>query len=205
MATTHLGILGGTFDPIHTGHLILAETIREEAGLDGICFLPAWIPPHKQDAERVSAAHRQEMVRFAIQDNPRFSLQDLELRQQGISYTIHTLRSLAEEYGPHTELYFITGADAIMEIESWYLFKELLDEFPFLVGARPGFENDALHLQINKLTERYGARIRLITMPRIEISSTDIRNRVTIGKSIRYLVPELVEHYIDENQLYVVK
>ncbi len=197
-----IGVMGGTFDPIHYGHLVLAEQVRSELSLDRIIFVPAGIPPHKKELSISNNIHRHFMTVLATIDNPNFIVSDIEVHAQKVSYTIDTLHRLKELYGNDHSIFFITGADAILDIESWKDSKTLLKTFKFIAGTRPGHQNDDLERKISLLKKQYDADIHLLEVPALAISSTDIRNRVGMGKSIKYLIPEAVEQYIYKNRLY---
>ena len=197
-----IGILGGSFNPVHLGHLILAEQIREAAGLGKVLFIPASCPPHKPGAELAAAEHRIEMVRLAIEGNPFFEASDVELRRGGVSYTIDTILALRREH-PGDDFHFIIGADSVPELPTWCRTCELVDLCTFLIGSRPGHD-----IAWNLLTQALPARtIELLrknvisTIP-IGISSSAIRLRIRENRSIRYLVPREVEEYIGRNKLY---
>jgi len=197
-----IGIIGGTFDPVHYGHLILAEHIRAEAGLDEVIFIPAMVPPHKQELAITSSSHRFNMAALAVSTNSRFSVSDIEIKAKSISYTIETLKKLDILFQGEALLSFLIGADTVLEIEKWYKFKELLASYDFIVGSRPGYLEKKISAQIANLNEKYNARVSRVVIPEVDISSTEIRNRIKMGKSIKYLTPESVENYIIENGLY---
>lgn len=196
-----VGIMGGTFDPIHVGHLITAETVRSEYKLDKIVFIPAAIPPHKQEQLVTPAFHRYNMTVLATNTNPFFEVSPIEMNRPGPSYTIDTIYELLEKYGKDTEFYFITGADAIAEISTWDRAKELLGICQFIAATRPGCLPD-----VNHIKEYFGGlgeeHIHRLNTPELEISSTDIRMRVKNGMSIKYIVPLAVEQYIYKEGLY---
>lgn len=214
-----IGILGGTFNPIHYGHLAAGEEVRDRLKLDRMLFIPSFLPPHKQDEAVPSAIHRMEMVRLAVGGNPAFELSDLEIRRGGQSYTIDTIEELRRA-NPGAELFFLTGIDTFLEIKSWNDWERLLTLCSFVVLSRPGYrftdllkndfmkpaEQQLMQLDRGELlhsvvsAKRFTLYLELI--PLFEISSTDIRNRVKEGKSIKYLLPEAVETYIIENNLY---
>ncbi|MDO4800239.1 MAG: nicotinate-nucleotide adenylyltransferase [Bacillota bacterium] len=197
-----VGIMGGTFNPIHHGHLLLAEQVRTEYGLDCVLFIPSGHPPHKAlAAGNPSGEQRLEMTRCAVEDNEHFSVSDIEVRRPGASYTIDTIRELQAKY-PEREFVFITGADVILELDLWRNHEELLKMIRFVAAARPGTELSAVIEKIKALKERYDASIDLIEISALAISSTEIRERVSAGKSIRYLVPDAVEEFIRSNDLY---
>ncbi|WP_027399667.1 nicotinate-nucleotide adenylyltransferase [Anaerovorax odorimutans] len=198
-----IGILGGTFDPIHWGHLVLAEHAKEEAGLDQVIFMPAMIQPFKINKKVTSSRDRYEMIRRAIKGNNSFKVSSKELDSPNISYTINTLRSCRDDFGISSEIFFIMGTDTFLDIEKWYKSKELLTEFSFIVGYRPGYKEDELLNCIEHIREKYNTNIIQLNNRRIEISSTDIKERVKNRKSIRYLVSKEVEEYINDSKLYL--
>ncbi len=202
-ANRRIGIIGGTFDPIHYGHLILAEHVRNKVGLDKVVFIPAKIPPHKQGRQITASRNRYEMVELAIASNPMFEASDIEISSDEVSYTIHTLEKLINFYGESTDFYFITGSDTIFEIEQWFEFEKLLKSAGFVVGKRPGFKESPLGSHVAYLNKKYGARISIVDIPEVDISSTDIKNRIRDQQSIKYLLPEIVEKYIIDNKLYI--
>ena len=195
-----LGILGGTFDPIHMGHLITAEIVRVSAALDEIIFIPAARPPHKENKGEAPAEDRLLMVQCAVEGNPAFSVSDIELRREGPSYTVDTIAALSEQLGD-AELFFITGADAMNDLYRWHDPVRLLHSCTFIVAARQGVELDESRLA-EQFSPEQRSRIRIVPTPHLEISSTVIRARVRAGRSIRYLVPRAVELYIEERGLY---
>ena len=198
-----IGIIGGTFDPVHYGHLILAEQARVEASLDQVVFMPAMVQPFKLNARIAGGNHRYAMLLEAVTGNPYFSVSRRELDSSEISYTINTLRDCKAELGDEAELFFIIGTDAFLGLEKWYASKELLEGFSFIVGTRPGYKERELKLLIGRLKEEYGTEIIEINNSEVEISSTGIKDRIQGGKSIKYLLPESVEEYIYKNRLYV--
>jgi nicotinate-nucleotide adenylyltransferase len=198
-----IGIIGGTFDPVHYGHLILAEQARAEALLDQVIFMPAMVQPFKLNAKIAGGDHRYAMLREAIAGNPNFSVSTKELDSPEISYTINTLKECKAEFGADTELYFIIGTDAFLNLEKWYAAADLLEGFSFVIGTRPGYKEQELNLLVDRLKKQYGANIIEIHNSEVEISSTDIKNRIRGGKSIKYLLPEGVEEYIYKNKLYL--
>ncbi len=197
-----IGIMGGTFDPIHFGHLVLAETVRESMKLDRILFIPTGDPPHKQDQSVTSAEQRMEMVELAIGDNPDFLCSDMEVERQGYSYTVDTLERLREEYGDGCQLFFITGADAIIEILSWKNVERISELCTFVAAARPGTDREKLSDFMEDLPGYLHNKVHVTQVPALQISSTAIREKSAAGKTIRYLLPANVERYILENGLY---
>lgn len=196
-----IGIMGGTFDPIHYGHLVTAERARGDYELDQVLFLPSGTPPHKPLDQVTDVKHRYMMTVLATLTNPYFEVSRVDIDREGKSYTIDTLRILKSIY-PESELFFITGADAILEIMSWKNPERLLELSEFIAATRPGFCLENSSQQVVEWFKRNNKRLHLLQVPAMAISSTDIRSRVAQGQSIRYLVPEVVEHYIKKNRLY---
>lgn len=215
-----IGILGGTFNPIHYGHLAAAEEVRDRLKLDRILFIPSSLPPHKLEEDVPSAFQRMEMVRLATSGNAHFEPSDLELKRGGTSYTIDTIEALRQAW-PGAELFFITGLDTFLEIQTWHEWKKLLTLCSFVALSRQGYrfadlmkidfmknaEKELIGLDRGELMQaivRSGAfTICLEMIPLYDISSTDIRGRVKEGASIKYLLPESVEIYIMKKGLYV--
>lgn len=197
-----LGIMGGTFDPIHWGHLVTAEAARHQFQLDQVLFVPAGQPPHKGGRRVSSAEDRYLMTFLAIANNPVFHISRMEIDRPGQSYTYDTIAKLRETYDL-TELYFITGADAMREVLTWHRAEELLTMCHFVAASRPGFTLEDYMQQDALRRFRQKGNIHLIEVPAMAISSTDLRRRVLTGEPIRYLVPESVENYIYKNHLYV--
>ncbi len=201
MGKKRVGIFGGTFDPIHMGHLIVAETIMDEFHLDKVVFIPAAVPPHKLDKQISPAKHRYMMTMLATCSNPRFQVSDMEMRRQGPSYSRDTLAQLIEEHGRDTEFYFIVGADSVENLHTWNRIDELLTMCHFIGASRPGCMPD-----MEKIAQRFGPlaeKIHCLETPELEISSTEIRHRVGQKRTIRYIVPETVEQYIYKEKLYL--
>ena len=196
-----IGILGGTFDPIHNGHLSIAEEARSYLNLTEVLFLPAGQPWAKSDRSISPARDRVEMVRLAIESKPYFRLSMIEIEHEGPSYSVDTVAGLKAQSGKTSDLYFIIGWDSLAQLPFWKEPSKLI-ELCFLVSApRPGFarpDMKALEAKIPGLSKR----VILMNKPRIDISATDIRNRVAQGLSIKQLVPEEVEQYIKEKGLY---
>ena len=193
-----VGIMGGTFDPIHYGHLVTAEAARTQFRLDKVVFVPSGRPPHKMGGA-ADADDRLIMTQMAIATNRDFDLSDTEARREGYSYSIDTVREFIGLYGPEAELFFITGADAILTISTWKDADELINLCTFIAATRPGFDL----AELEKLPPAWQQRIKLFEIPALAISSTDIRRRVRQGESIKYLLPEAVEHYIRRRSLYL--
>jgi len=197
-----IGIMGGTFDPIHIGHLILAERVRDSKELDQVIFIPTGVNPLKKDKNISSSVHRLEMLRLAIESNPYFSISTIEIERGGLSYTIDTLRALRVKY-KDDDLYFIIGSDIIFQLEKWKDFKELFKLCKFILVDRPGNEYKEIDEKIQEININYQLSFERITLPLMDISSSDIRNRVKSKKSIKYLVPTNVEDYIKKHKLYL--
>jgi len=187
----HVGIMGGTFDPVHCGHLLAAEQAREQAGLDEVWFMPTHLPPHKSRDGLTSAAARLEMVELAIADHESFRVTDIELKRKGPSYTYDTIVQLVAQF-PECRFSFIIGGDMVKILPNWYRFAELSRMVRFIGLERPGA--DVEHV--------FSDNVTFVEMPVWDISSTLIRAKAAAGQSIRYLVPRLVERYIKENRIY---
>lgn len=202
MGKKKTGIMGGTFNPIHIGHLLLAENAKEAFGLDEILFLPSGLPYMKSGTEIADKWMRLEMTRLAIADNASFALSSAEVEREGNSYTCETLELLRKEE-PETEFFFIVGADSLFAMESWKNPETIFRDCTILAAVRDGKDDDDLKEQIARLSEKYGARIGMIGMKEISFSSTDIRERIRKGRSIRYMVPDQVAEYIKKYRLYM--
>lgn len=197
-----IGILGGTFNPIHCGHLIIAEAVREKFCLDRVLFIPSGQPPHKPDTEVIGAEHRYEMVRRAVASNSFFEASRVEIDREGYTYTINTLKVLREEYGTDTGLFFIIGADIIPELNIWKEFESVFKLCEFIAVLRPGHDRKTIEADIEQLKRDYKLKIYMTETPLTDISSSDIRERCSMGKSIKYLVPDSTENYIKAKGLY---
>lgn len=193
--------MGGTFDPIHYGHLVAAEGARYQFKLDKVVFIPAGRPPHKMAHEISPARHRIMMTLLAIQSNPYFTFSSIEVERPGPSYTVDTVHDMRRCF-PDAEIYFITGADAVLEILNWRRVEELLSLCFFVAATRPGFRLENLQQRLGALPEHLLRRIYTMEVPALAISSTDIRRRVREGRPIKYLLPETVERYIYRAGLY---
>lgn len=197
-----LAIMGGTFDPIHLGHLVTAEAARVQYGFDHVIFVPSGQPPHKDRKDITAPAHRYVMTILATMNNPYFHVSSFEVERKCLSYTIDTVKFFYEQYGDKAELFFITGADAMQEILTWKAVPELLDTCQFIAAARTGCCFKALENVIKELGPAGKERIHFFATPEIDISSTGIRRSLKENKSIKYLVPDTVEHYIYNQHLY---
>jgi nicotinate-nucleotide adenylyltransferase len=197
-ALKRLGVMGGTFDPIHHGHLVTAEEALWQFRLGAVVFVPTGQPWMKEERSVTPAEHRYLMTVIATSSNPRFTVSRVEIDRHGPTYTHDTLRALHEEYGEGTDLFFVTGADAVLEIFQWKDPEEILDLAHVIAATRPGY--DIARFEAEAPTSH--PRISVMDVPALAISSTDIRRRVREGSSIRYLVPEAVKTYIDKWELY---
>ncbi len=192
------GVMGGTFDPIHLGHLVAAQAALHEFELDAVYFVPSGQPPHKRHV--TDGEHRYLMTLLATAANPRFYTSRVEIDRVGYSYTYDTILYLRQEFNSD-EIYFLTGADVISHLHTWYRYRELLQVCHFVAATRPGFAFDDA-LQSSSLTAAEVERISFLEVPSLAISSTDIRQRVRDGRPIKYLVPSAVENYIYKHALY---
>ncbi|MDD4890137.1 MAG: nicotinate-nucleotide adenylyltransferase [Phycisphaerae bacterium] len=201
-----IGLYGGSFNPIHFGHLIPALAAAELLSLDKLIFVPSANPPHKPAAAHlVAPEHRLEMVRRAIEGNPQFDVSDIELKRAGPSYTIDTIAELRRQYGLDVLLHWLIGADSLADLGLWHRAGELVDACRIVTMARPGWPVEkAIDRLRDKLTEDQVARLAggVIATPLIEISATNIRHRIAAGKSVRYFLPGVVLHYIEQHALY---
>jgi len=199
--TNRIGILGGTFDPIHLGHKALGEAALREGGIDKLIVMPARVQPFKQGKKSAEGHHRFEMCRLTFEDAENVEISDYELNNESLSYTYDTLKFMQEIY-PDKKLYFILGTDSYLKLEDWYKGLRLLENFSFIVGDRPGYREAELDEAIKKYRSRYGTDTIKITADMPDISATEIREALKADKSIGHLVTEAVERYIRENGLY---
>lgn len=190
MKRKRIGILGGTFNPPHLGHFVLAQETLKKLKLDKVIFIPTYIPPHKKIKSN-NAYMRYKMVALACRGNPRFELSKIELEKGSVSYSVDTLRKLRNKYGKNAELFFIIGSDSLNELRSWKDIDEVLKLANFIVANRPGFP-------VKKLKRK----VKLIEIASLDISSSMIRDRLRHSQSIRYLVPESVRKFIMKHRLY---
>lgn len=195
--TKRIAVMGGTFNPIHYAHLISAEQVRAGLGYDKILFIPSARPPHKvADADIIEPEHRYQMVLLAIVENPHFEVSRIELERAGPSYTIETLKALKALYGETTELAWIIGADSLIEYKVWKDFDEVLERCVMIATTRPNYNLNQVPFVIQK-------RVTTFPITGVDISATVIRERIRKGLSIQYLVPEGVQAYIEQHQLYL--
>jgi nicotinate-nucleotide adenylyltransferase len=199
-ASTGIGLLGGSFDPIHVGHVHIAQQACTRLCLDRVVFVPAGQPPHKLDQALTDAKHRIEMVRLALAGQPRFSISRIDVDRPGPCYSVDTVRLLQEEWGPEARIYFLVGADSLADLPTWHQPRRLLELCQVVAVARPGYEVDLVALE-----RRFpGAPpvVMLEHVPPIDVSATEIRRLVAEGRSIEGLVPPAVAAYIEAHGLY---
>lgn len=199
--TYALGIMGGTFNPIHMGHLAVAEQARDVLGLDAVVFMLAGRQPYKIDQDQLAAEKRLEMCRLALSDNENFDVSPLEVEREGITYTIDTLKTVRAHYPSNVKLYFIAGADSIATLADWKDARELSGLASFVGINRPGTKLIG-DKAIKKSLQEAGFTVEFIYAPSLDISSTDLRRRIAQGGSIRYLIPEPVRLVIEAENLY---
>lgn len=190
----NFGIFGGTFNPPHLGHLIVAESVRDQLKLAKVLFIPSANPPNKHGDALVPVGDRLVMTRLAVEGNPAFEVSDLEAVRGGTSYTVDTVSALSAKF-PNASLQLIIGADNLEEFETWKSPEEILTKVDLAAMTRPGFE-------LQKIRSRFAKQAKFVKVPQIAISGTEIRRRVKMGRSIRYLVPRAVEDYIVRTGLY---
>ncbi len=202
MASRKIGILGGTFDPIHNAHLILGEAAREQFGLDRIVFMPTGKPYMKdQGGNLTSGELRYQMVKLAIDSNPYFTCSRLEIDREGNTYTIDTLYELEKMY-PGDEIYLILGGDTFKQIETWYKSEEIFKSCVLLAAVRDNMNIEDMDQQRRYLHDKYGADIRILQFRNLDLSSTDIRARMKTGRSVRYLLPDAVIEFACLKNIY---
>ncbi|HOM72971.1 MAG TPA: nicotinate-nucleotide adenylyltransferase, partial [Armatimonadota bacterium] len=194
-----IGIIGGTFDPVHIGHLIIAQEAWHKLELEKVVFVPAGIQPHKPDRPVTDREHRFNMVKLAVEDNPVFEVSRAELDRPGPSFTVDTLAEFKRIYGDETRLFFIAGADAILEIQTWHQPDKIIEYAALVAAARPGYD---LSRAKKLLPEEFLQRIIFLEAPSVDISATQLRERVANGIPVRYLIPDPVVRYIIENRLF---
>ena len=208
--------MGGTFNPVHLGHLRAAEEVAESLQLEQVIFMPAAKPPHKSEVGLVSFQDRYQMLELAVADNPRFTLSDLEHQRTGKSYSVETLTKLSSQRGEGEDLYFVLGLDAFLELPTWKSYKDLFSLCHFVVVARPGFSPDSLYDMLQRRVSgsySYDSLVQGYIHPNkhtvyyremtlLDISSSSIRRLLARGCSVRYLLPEKVEEYIRQKDLY---
>jgi nicotinate-nucleotide adenylyltransferase len=203
MSGPRIGLYGGTFDPIHHGHLLIARSVREKLDLERVLWIPSAQPPHKPSDGLTSFGHRAAMVKLAIEGEEGFVLDECEQRLGGPSYTLRTIEHCQVQF-PDIELCWIIGADSLAELHTWYNVRQLVDACQVVTAHRPGFEQVSTDHLTEVLRRKQIAKLQrgVVDVPRVDISSSHIRERVWQGRSIRYLVPEAVDEYIRDHQLY---
>lgn len=202
MEKKKIGIMGGTFNPIHYGHLILAESAYNAANLDSVWFMPSKNPPHKLQDEVIPDIFRKEMVELAISGNPHFEISLLELCREGFTYTVDTLRELNRIY-PEIDFYFIIGGDSLFQLDTWKSPGEILKSAHILAASRYHIADEEILSRIQSLNRNYNSDIKALSVPTIDISSKMLRQYLKEGRSVRYYLPEPVRQYIKEQHLYL--
>lgn len=197
-----IGIFGGSFDPVHNGHVKLALQAREEAGLDRLIFVPARLQPFKLGKKVAEGSLRVEMLRLALREYVELEVSEYELNRDEISYTVTTLNHFREVYGEDTEIFFLTGTDSFIKIHTWMRADEILSNYSLIVGSRPGYLEKELYEQKSFLEDKYGINIVIINNEKVDVSSTEIRERAAKGESLSGLVDQEVEEYIRANRIY---
>jgi nicotinate-nucleotide adenylyltransferase len=190
----NIGVFGGTFNPPHVGHLIVIESVRDQERFDTILFVPSASPPNKQDGSVAPPADRLKMTQLAVQGNPFLEVTDIEIRRTGLSFTIDTVEALASLH-PEARLSLIIGTDNLLDFHTWKSPKDILAKAELVVMSRPGFDLRQAHPEYARLA-------KIVNVPQVGVSGTDIRRRVKLGRSIRYLVPKPVEEFIRHSDLY---
>ena len=201
MKRKKIGVMGGTFDPIHNGHLAIAGLVKEKLALDEVVFIPDNIPPHKLAQHWSPAQDRYKMTELGIQGKAGFVISDLELKRAGISYTYDTLKYLRDSYGNEDDFYFIVGADSLVQLHTWHKAKELIKLCTFVAVTRPGFASDMADT-LEDFKKQGIENVVMVETPEFPVSSTQIRNLVRGGKPIAELVPKAVAEYIRQTDLY---
>lgn len=196
-----IGIMGGTFDPIHNGHLLIAENAREQLSLDEVRFIPTGRSPHKQGKNITAGAHRLRMVELAIADNPAFTADDRELRSHRLSYSYITLQEMHEQ-APEDELYFIMGGDSLRDFKTWCRPEQICSCATLVAAIRDDCDREHLDVYARELKALFSADVRLIQTPNLSVSSSELRRQAVAGGTIRYQVPEAVRSYIETHHLY---
>ncbi len=196
-----IGILGGTFNPVHLGHLFMAEHARVEMELDMILFIPTGVPYMKNNKEILPSNIRIQMLEMSIASNPYFATSDIEIKREGNTYTYETLEELHQIY-PHAELFFLVGADCLFTIERWYQPQRIFNNCTLLAANRNDVPQKELEEKKQFLEDKFQAKVVLLDVPQIDISSTKVRENIMSGKSIRYMVNDNVYDYIQQNNYY---
>lgn len=201
-ATKRIGLIGGTFDPIHMGHLIAAEWARDAFALERVIFIPAGDPPHKELAAVTDAQHRYVMTMLATLTNPHFSVSRVELDREGKSFTYDTLSFFREQWGSDVDLFFIMGADSLADLPNWHRPQEIVQLAQLIVATRPDWDFEAALKALGKEFEPLIERIHRLDIPEIGIAGRHMRERVEAGATIKYMTPDIVVRYIESHGLY---
>ena len=199
-----MGILGGSFDPVHNGHISLAKHAVEIGGLDEVVMIPARIQPFKQDRIPASGEDRFNMLAMAADDDDYITVSRYELQQEGVSYTYLTMRHMQEFFGEDTRLYFITGTDSFLKLDTWKNAPELLTKYSYIIGTRPGYRQEEYEEAYERITSTFGTEVISMKWTEPDISATQIRKMIADGEPIDHLVPPEVDRYIREHGLYRV-
>ena len=197
-----IGIFGGSFDPVHLGHTGLAADAMKQLGLDKVVFIPARLQPFKLDKELTCGDARLAMLKLATEGMENIEISPYELETEGISYTYLTMRAMQKRFGEKAKLYFITGTDAFLKIEKWKHAQEMLKNYAYIIGTRPGYKQEALQLCMERIRNIYGTEITNIDNVQIDASSTEIRQRLEQGQPAGGIISEAVERYIRAHGLY---
>lgn len=195
-------ILGGTFDPVHTGHIEIAKSVLKQTGAEKILFIPSGNPPHKDEKTVTDKFHRLKMLNMAVEGQKDFVVSTIEIDREGKTYTIDTIRELREIFGDDVKFFFIMGADALHYIYMWKDFEELLKICSFAAVTRPGYRTAELEKDVDILTNKYGGDIHIIEIPPVNVSSSEIRDNIKSDVSIKDMVNSNVYDYIVKNRLY---
>jgi nicotinate-nucleotide adenylyltransferase len=197
-----IGILGGTFDPVHLGHIKISKAVMRKMKLDRIIFIPSFVSPHKQDAKPAGPADRLNMLKLALKDQRNFEVDEHEIQKEEISYSIDTIDYLKSKY-PEDELFWIIGADMLFYIEKWHEYKKVLERIAFIAVGREGYDYMSMLEHISKLERKYNAHIFLCRIPNIDISSTAIRGMIREDRPVTGMLHPDTADYIKENSLYL--
>ncbi len=196
-----IGILGGTFDPIHRGHLCIAKASLDSGGMSKVLLMPAKVSPFKLGREMASEEDRLEMARLTAEQDPLIEVSRLEIEAEGVSYTFRTLNMLHKLH-PYERYWLIVGSDQFLNLESWYKGKDILEEYQIILAPRPGYRMEEIDDRIKRYTTAFGTAVRVVRNDMLDISSTEIKQKIQAGKSIRDMVIPEVEQYINEHGLY---
>lgn len=197
-----IGIMGGTFNPVHVAHISMAEAAYRQAGLDKVVFMPSKNPPHKQDISIIPEKHRMAMIKLAISGIPYFEYSDFEFKREGITYSAYTLKLLCKMH-PENRYYFIMGGDSFFQIENWYMPEKIMECATLLAISRNGSDKEQMLMYSRILKEKYNARVMLVDMPRMDISSSSIRKLISSGGNATRYLPHKVWEYIKDNRCYM--